>query len=98
MEVNFLKYSFCTHLIWMLKIKSYKKINFKKKKIMINELKKVISKVEKLKDEEQRQIAKMLEDEINWDFTLQNSQEKLNILAKEAIHEYKNRKTEQTDW
>lgn len=65
---------------------------------MINELKKVISKVEKLKDEEQRQIAKMLEDEINWDFTLQNSQEKLNILAKEAIHEYKNRKTEQTDW
>ncbi len=65
---------------------------------MITELKEVISKVEQLKDEEQRQIAKMLNDEINWEATLQNSQEKLNSLAQEAINEYKNHRTEQTDW
>ncbi len=38
---------------------------------MIPELKEIISKVEQLKDEEQRQIAKLLEDEIRWDTTLQ---------------------------
>ncbi|MCW3108887.1 MAG: hypothetical protein JWQ09_3393 [Segetibacter sp.] len=36
---------------------------------MVTELKEVISTIEKLKDEEQRQIAKMLSDEINWDAT-----------------------------
>ena len=48
---------------------------------MVTELKEVISTIEKLKDEEQREIAKMLNDEMNWDTTLQNSQEKLNNLA-----------------
>ncbi len=32
---------------------------------MVTELKEVISNIEKLKDEEQRHIAKMLSDEIN---------------------------------
>ncbi len=65
---------------------------------MISELKEVISTIEKLKDEEQREIAKMLRDEMNWDTTLQNSQEKLNNLAQEALNEYKSGKTKQTDW
>ena len=65
---------------------------------MVAELKEVISKIEKLKDEEQREIAKMLNDEMNWDTTLQNSQEKLNNLAQEALNEYKSGKTQQTDW
>ncbi len=65
---------------------------------MIPELKDVISKLEQLKDEEQREIAKMLSDEMNWDSTLQNSQEKLNNLAQEALDEYKAGKTQQTDW
>jgi hypothetical protein len=65
---------------------------------MVAELKEVISTIEKLKDEDQRQIAKMLSDEINWDVTLQNSQEKLDTLAQEAINEYKTGKTQQTDW
>ena len=55
---------------------------------MVSELKEVISTIEKLKDEEQRQIAKMLSDEISWDMTLQNSQKKLGILAQEALDEY----------
>ena len=65
---------------------------------MVAELKEVISKIEKLKDEEQREIAKMMNDEMNWDTTLQNSQEKLNNLAQEALNEYKSGKTQQTDW
>ena len=65
---------------------------------MVAELKEVISTIEKLKDEEQREIAKMLNDEMNWDTTLQNSQEKLNNLAQEALNEYKSGKTQQTDW
>ncbi len=35
---------------------------------------------------------------MNWDTTLQNSQEKLNNLAQEALEEYKSGKTKQTDW
>ena len=66
--------------------------------MMVAELKDVISTIEKLKDEEQREIAKMLSDEMNWDTTLQNSQEKLNNLAQEALNEYKSGKTQQTGW
>ena len=65
---------------------------------MVAELKKVISTIERLEDDEQRQIAKMLSDEISWDVTLQNSQEKLSNLAEEALNEYKTGKTQQTDW
>ena len=56
---------------------------------MITELKKVITKVEKHNNEEQKQIAKMLEDEINWDATLEKSKEQLRPFAQEAIEEYK---------
>ena len=65
---------------------------------MVTELKEVISTIEKLKDEEQREIAKMLSDEMNWDSTLQNSQDKLNNLARQALNEYKSGKTQQRDW
>jgi hypothetical protein len=65
---------------------------------MIAELKEVLSTIEQLKDEDQKQIAKLLKDELSWDTTLQNSQEKLGDLANEALHEYKTGKTQQTDW
>ena len=65
---------------------------------MIAELKDVISKVEQLKDEDQRHIAKMLEDEIKWDSTLQNSQKELSNLAQEAFAEYQSGKTKQAGW
>jgi hypothetical protein len=65
---------------------------------MVTELKEIISTIEKLKDEEQRKIAKLLSDEINWEATLQNSQEKLSSLAKEALTEYKKGETKKTDW
>ncbi len=43
---------------------------------MVTGLKDVISTIEKLQDEEQREIAKLLSDEMNWDHSLQDSQEK----------------------
>lgn len=60
---------------------------------MITELKEVISKVEKLDNEEQKQIAKLLADEIKWESSLQNTPIQLNNLANEAIAEYKAGKT-----
>lgn len=56
---------------------------------MVTELKEVISAIEKLKDDDQRQIAKMLSDEISWDTSFENSQDKLSNLAQEAVNEYK---------
>ena len=65
---------------------------------MIAELKNVIEKVEQLNNKEQKQIAKMLEAEIKWDDTLQNSKVQLTKLAKEALIEHKNSQTQQNDW
>lgn len=65
---------------------------------MIAELKNVIAKVEQLNNKEQKQIAKMLEAEIKWDDTLQNSKAQLTKLAKEALIEHKNGQTQQNDW
>lgn len=72
-------------------------INFKKK-IMVSELKEVISTIKQLKDEEQRQLAKMLTDEINWDLTFKNSKKELEKLAQEALNEYKKGDAQQIDW
>ena len=65
---------------------------------MVPELKEVISTIEKLKDEDQKQIAKMLSDELSWNYALQNSQDKLSNLAQEALSEYRSGKTDQKNW
>lgn len=65
---------------------------------MIAELKDVMSKIEQLKDEDQRCIAKMLEGEIKWESTLQNSYHALSKLAQEALTKYQSGKTKQGDW
>jgi len=65
---------------------------------MVAELKEVISKVEQLKDEEQKQIAKLLEDEIRWDSTFNKTQSQLSNLADEALAEYKAGETKNEDW
>jgi hypothetical protein len=58
----------------------------------------VISKVERLDIDDQKQIAKMIEDEIKWDDTLKNTAGKLTKLGLEAIEEYKNGHTQKNDW
>jgi hypothetical protein len=65
---------------------------------MIAELKEVIHKVEQLDDNEQRIIAKMLDEELQWDKTLLHTQDKLLQLAQEAIMEYQSGKAKQKDW
>ena len=65
---------------------------------MVTELKKVITKVEKLSSEEQKQIAKLLDDEINWEVCFENNKEQLKILAQEGIEEHKRGKTQKKDW
>jgi hypothetical protein len=65
---------------------------------MIVELKEVIQKVEQLNDEEQLQIARMLDEELQWDETLRNTKDKLVLLAKEAIEEHQSGKTNHEDW
>jgi hypothetical protein len=65
---------------------------------MVAELKEVIKKVEQLNVEDQRMIAKMLDDELQWDNTLHSTQNKLAKLAREAIEEHQSGKTKQEDW
>ena len=65
---------------------------------MVAELKEVISKVEQLDNEEQRQIAKLIGDELKLESTLQNSQSQLIKLAEEALNEHKAGKTKRADW
>jgi aspartate/glutamate racemase len=64
---------------------------------MIAELKEVISKVEQLDNEGQRQISKLIDDELKWDSTLQNSESQLIKLAEEALNEHNAGKTKQAD-
>jgi hypothetical protein len=56
--------------------------------MLINELKEIIAKVEQLKDEEQKAIAKLLEEELQWDMSIEASQGQLSNLANEALEEY----------
>ena len=65
---------------------------------MVTELKIGITKVEQLKEDEQRAIAKLLEEEIQWDKTLYSTQQQLLNLANEALEEYDKGKTQEKDW
>ncbi len=65
---------------------------------MVEELKKIIDKAEKLSDTQQRNLARLIEEEINWDETLTLTQNELAHLAKEALQEHRTGKTKETDW
>jgi len=60
---------------------------------MISELKKAVEKAEKLSEKEQRVIAQLIVDEINWDKSLTDSSGTLDNLSSEALEEYKKGKT-----
>jgi hypothetical protein len=62
--------------------------------MLINELKEIIAKVEQLKDEDQRAIAKLLEEELQWDKSVQSSQTQLSNLVSEALEEYRKGNTQ----
>lgn len=52
-----------------------------------------MKKAEKLPEEKQKMIAEIILDEIQWDVSFQDSQQKLMVLAEEALVEYKTKKT-----
>lgn len=66
---------------------------------MLNkELKEAIAKVEQLKDEDQKAIAKILEEELQWNKSFQSSQNQLANLANEALNEYLHVKTSEKEF
>ena len=65
---------------------------------MTAELQEAISKVEKLDDAGQIQIARMITDEIDWDNTFAKTQNQLGELALQAIEEHVLGKTKNEDW
>ena len=52
-------------------------------------LKKVFDKLNKMPAAEQNAIASLLNDELNWKKSFENSQDQLELLAAEALSEYK---------
>ena len=66
--------------------------------MLIKELKEIIAKVEQLKDEDQRAIVTLLEEELQWNKSIEASQNQLSNLASEALEEYRKGKAEEKDW
>ena len=65
---------------------------------MIEQVKRAIQQIEKLPESKQIEIAKLIQDELNWDATILQSQDQLATLAKEALKEYKDGKTSDESW
>ncbi len=60
---------------------------------MVDELKRAIERAEKLSASEQKVIAQLVSDELNWEKTLEETQSELSLLANEALDQYKLGKT-----
>ena len=56
-------------------------------------LEKAVDQLKKLPSKEQDELAKLIIDEINWEYSFDKSEDKLSNLASEALAEYKNGKT-----
>lgn len=65
---------------------------------MVDELKKAMDKAGQLPEKQQKLIAELVLNEIEWDHAFQSSPEKLSTLAKEALSEYKAGKTKPMDF
>ena len=65
---------------------------------MIEQVKRAIQQIEKLPENKQIEIAKLIQDELSWDASLLQSQDQLASLAKEALREYREGKTSDKSW
>jgi hypothetical protein len=65
---------------------------------MIDQVKRAIAEIEKLPAEKQSEIAQLIQDELGWDKTFTDTQDELTTLAKEALSEYKAKKTSSSKW
>lgn len=66
--------------------------------MMIDQVRRAMEKIEKLPPKRQREIAQLIQDELRWDNILTQSKDELSILAKEALSEYKAKKTSPNKW
>ena len=65
---------------------------------MIDHVKKVFKRLEKLPSNKQEEIANLIEDELNWDSTFNQTQDQLTSLAREAMQDYEAGNTDDKDW
>ncbi len=65
---------------------------------MIDQVKKAIQQIESLPRDKQIEIAQLIQDELGWDNTFQQTQKELSNLAQEALREYKAGETSEKDW
>jgi hypothetical protein len=65
---------------------------------MIDPVKKVFQEIEKLPKNKQLELAQLIQDELGWDATFRQNQDKLAQLANEALSEYKKGKTSDKSW
>ena len=65
---------------------------------MIDEVKKAVEQIEKLPRDQQVEIARLIQDELGWDETFQNSQKELSTLADHALREHHDGKTSKRRW
>jgi len=64
---------------------------------MTTKLQEALSQLDKLPSKLQDEMAEMILDELNWQRTFDQSQNKLSNLAQEALTEYKSGKTKPLD-
>lgn len=69
-----------------------------KEKKMTHQLEKVIGNLNKLSSTEQDAIAQLIQEELLWDISLENSTNQLSKLAEEALKEHQAEKTKKGDW
>ncbi|PSR05096.1 MAG: hypothetical protein BRD50_01850 [Bacteroidetes bacterium SW_11_45_7] len=65
---------------------------------MIDQVEKAIQQIRSLPPEQQREIAELIQAEIQWESTLSHSQDELAKLAKEAKDEHEQGKTSDKPW
>ena len=65
---------------------------------MIDPIKKAFQEIEKLPKKKQLELAQLIQDELSWDKTFQQNQDKLSQLAKEALTEYKKGNVSDKNW
>ena len=65
---------------------------------MIDPVKKAFQEIEKLPKAKQLELAQLIQDELSWDATFAQTQDKLSQLAKEALTEYKKGNVSDKNW
>ena len=65
---------------------------------MIDQVKKVFKRLEKLSSKRQEEIAALIQEELDWDATFEQTQDQLSAMANEATQEYDAGNTSDKDW